>query len=150
MKKIDLIRENQRLKYLLADRVSEKKITDAIGIVEEYNHLVDEKQEHFYVILLDNAHHITEHILVSKGTLNQSLVHPRDVFSRAIEIKAAAMILLHNHPSGETEPSRQDIEMTKRLVTAGKILGIAVLDHIIIGRGFYSFTDHDTLLELCT
>ena len=74
---------------------------------------------------------------ISVGSLNSSIVHPREIYNLAVKKSAAAVILVHNHPSGDPTPSREDLEVTKRLVEAGKILGINVLDHIIIGEGRY-------------
>jgi len=102
--------------------------------------LKDYHKEHFYIIAL-NARNwsISE---VSKGTLNANLVHPREVFGEAIKSNAASVILVHNHPSGDTEPSDDDLEITKKLVESGKILGIEVIDHIIITKNnYFSFKD---------
>lgn len=94
--------------------------------------LKDYHKEHFYVIALNSRNwSISE---VSKGTLNANLVHPREVFGEAIKSKAASVIVAHNHPSGDPEPSEDDITITKRLVEAGKIMGIDVLDHIIVTK----------------
>lgn len=90
-------------------------------------------REHFRVMLLDTRNHVLAVETVSIGSLNASLVHPREVFKPALTRSAAAVILLHNHPSGDPAPSGEDIEVTRRLCEAGKIIGIAVLDHIIIG-----------------
>lgn len=79
---------------------------------------------------------------VSEGSLNQSIVHPREVFSPAVRESAAAIILVHNHPTGDPTPSREDIEITRRLRDAGDMMGIRVLDHIIVGDGkYHSFSD---------
>lgn len=100
--------------------------------------LKDHHKEHFYIIAINSRNHsIAE---VSIGTLNASLVHPREVFSEAIKASAASVIFAHNHPSGDPEPSEDDLAITKRLVEAGKILGIEVLDHVIVTKdGFLSF-----------
>ncbi len=100
--------------------------------------LKDYHKEHFYMIALNSGNHsITE---VSIGSLDSSIVHPREVFEEAIKNKAASVIFVHNHPSGDTDPSEDDLIITKRLVEAGKILGIEVNDHIIITKtGFFSF-----------
>ncbi|MFZ2969993.1 MAG: JAB domain-containing protein [Minisyncoccia bacterium] len=83
---------------------------------------------------------------VSVGSLNASIVHPREVFSEAIKNKAASVIFAHNHPSGDTEPSEDDLEITKRLIEAGKILGIEIIDHIIVTKnGFLSFKEKGIL-----
>lgn len=98
------------------------------------------KQEIFKIILLDTKNRVINVENITTGTLNASLVHPREVFVKAIKQHAAAIILVHNHPSGDPEPSQEDKSITKRLVEAGELLGISVLDHIIIGRGeFLSF-----------
>lgn len=94
-------------------------------------------REAFVVLTLDTQNKLRDLHVLSVGTLDASLVHPRDVFRPAILASAAAIIISHNHPSGNAEPSPQDIELTKRLVAAGKILDIAVLDHVIIGEGRY-------------
>ncbi|MBU0760037.1 MAG: DNA repair protein RadC, partial [Candidatus Omnitrophica bacterium] len=79
------------------------------------------------------------------GSLNASLVHPREVFKPAILQNATGLILVHNHPSGEEKPSSEDLEITARLVEAGKLIGIDVIDHIIVGNKFYSFADNDLI-----
>jgi len=99
------------------------------------NPLVSDVQEHFYVILLDNKNAVLSIELVSLGTINASLVHPRDVFRRAIKDGASTIILSHNHPSGNLEPSAEDVEITRRLREAGAVVGIEILDHVIVGKG---------------
>ena len=101
------------------------------------------KKEVFKTILLDSKNKILkENVTVSEGSLTASIVHPREVFKTAIKESAAAVILVHNHPSGDPSPSREDIEITQRLVKSGEIVGIKVLDHIIIGDGrHFSFLD---------
>lgn len=93
--------------------------------------------EEFHVAVLDAQHRLERDVLVSRGLLNSSLVHPREVFREAIAERAAAVILVHNHPSGDPTPSAEDREVTKQLVAAGKLLDIPVHDHIIVGRGRY-------------
>jgi len=104
------------------------------------NKLKDYYKEHFYIILLNSRNwSIAE---ISIGSLNASIVHPREVFSEAIKNKAASVIFVHNHPSGDPEPSEDDLEITKRLVNGGKILGIEVVDHIIVAKDkFMSFKE---------
>lgn len=97
------------------------------------------RKEQFYVLLLNSANKIFREALVSEGSLNASIVHPREVFRIAVIESAASVIVLHNHPSGNTDPSTEDIEITRQLVEAGRILGIPVHDHIIIaGESFTS------------
>lgn len=97
----------------------------------------DRKKESFLAILLDAKNRVIREIEVSTGSLTASFVHPRELFNPAIKESAASMILIHNHPSGDPTPSREDIELTKRLREAGELLGIKVLDHIIIGDGHH-------------
>jgi len=102
----------------------------------------DKAKEHFKLILLNPRNKIIGISTISIGTLNASLVHPREVFKDAIMHTAASVVLAHNHPSGDPEPSEDDITITKRLIEAGKILGIEVMDHIIIAKnGFFSFKE---------
>lgn len=104
--------------------------------------LRDLKQEVFMVLSLSSANRIIRERTVTKGLLNSSLTHPREVFREAILENAASVILMHNHPSGNLEPSREDIAITKQIVEAGKIIGISVHDHIIIaGDGFTSMME---------
>ena len=95
------------------------------------------KKEIFKVILLNTKNEIITNIDVSIGTLNSSLVHPREVFIEAIKRSANKIILMHNHPSGSIEPSNEDKKITKRLISCGELIGIEVMDHIIIGDGVY-------------
>jgi DNA repair protein RadC len=90
-------------------------------------------REHFMILLLDTKNHVTKIHTVSVGSLNASVVHPRECFRPAIAAQAASIILVHNHPSGDVEPSDEDVKLTRRLVAAGDVIGIKVLDHVIIG-----------------
>lgn len=111
-----------------------------------HHKLRDKKKEIFYVILLDQQNRIITEEEISVGTLISAQVHPREVFAPAIKASAAAIAFVHNHPSGESTPSENDINLTKRLCEAGKMLGIRVLDHVIIGDGKYtSFVDEGIL-----
>ena len=100
-------------------------------------HFRYERREHFAVLLLNTKNHVLAMPVISIGSLTASIVHPREVFCEAIRHAAASMILLHNHPSGDPSPSRDDIAVTERLVKAGKIMDIQVLDHIILGDKKY-------------
>ena len=100
-----------------------------------YYQTLQDKQEHFWSLLLDVKNRmIVPPEAVSTGTLDFALVHPRDVFMKAVRFGAARIILAHNHPSGDPQPSRQDIELTQRMVSCGELMGIPVIDHIVIGR----------------
>lgn len=101
------------------------------------NILRDEMKEHFYVLLLDTKNKIISWDEISKGDLNSSIVHPREVFKYALKYSANSIICLHNHPSGDPTPSMQDIEITKKLQEVGNLVGIKLLDHIIIGYNKY-------------
>ncbi|MFH0779150.1 MAG: DNA repair protein RadC, partial [Candidatus Eisenbacteria bacterium] len=92
------------------------------------------RKEHFCTLYLDTRNRVIRKETISIGTLNASLVHPREVFQPAVECSSASVILLHNHPSGDAEPSREDLLLTKRLTAAGEIMGIDVLDHVIVTR----------------
>lgn len=94
----------------------------------------DMKKEHFMLMILNTRNKIVRIENISVGTLNASLVHPREVFNKAIAHAASSVVIAHNHPSGDPEPSEEDLKITRRLIEAGKILGIEVLDHIIIGK----------------
>jgi len=107
-----------------------KSPEDAIKSVK--NQLKGKKKEHFLVLSLDTRNHLINTQTISIGSLDSSIVHPREVFKEAISSTAASVIFAHNHPSGDPTPSEDDIKLTKRLVEAGEILGIEVLDHIII------------------
>ncbi|MGI9590449.1 MAG: RadC family protein [Myxococcota bacterium] len=95
-------------------------------------------QERFFVVLLDGRHRVLRHELVSQGTLTASLVHPREVFRTALREAVAALVLVHNHPSGDPTPSREDREVTERLSRAGELLGVPVLDHVVVAEHGYS------------
>ena len=92
-----------------------------------------ETQELFYVVYLDARNCPIKAEMIYKGTLNAALVHPRDIFRHALDVCAASVILAHNHPSGDPTPSTEDMELTRRMLKAGEIMGIEVLDHVIVG-----------------
>jgi DNA repair protein RadC len=102
-------------------------------------------RENFVVVLLNTKNEVIEASTVSVGTLDASLVHPREVFKPAVRASAASVILAHNHPSGMVEPSWEDREVTRRLGEAAGVLGIEVLDHVIVGDGYYSMKEHGML-----
>jgi DNA repair protein RadC len=109
-------------------------------IWEELRDVRAEKKEHFVVFFLDTRNQEIKRDIVSIGTLNYNLVHPREVFEPAVKNLAASVIVAHNHPSGCLEPSDEDLSLTKRLAQAGKLLGIELLDHVIVTKeGFMSF-----------
>ena len=119
-------------RYLLKGEAA--KITAPQDIVPLVADLLDKKQEHFLCLTLNGAGELIEKRTVTVGLLNHSPVHPREVFADAITDRAASVIFVHNHPSGNPEPSAQDLEITRQLAEAGSILGIRVLDHLIVGK----------------
>lgn len=112
-----------------------KSPQDAANLV--MSELRYQAKEHFMALLLSTKNHVIARVIVSVGSLSASIVHPRELFREAISYSAAAVILIHNHPSGDPTPSQEDILLTRQLVEAGNLLHISVLDHVIIGDGKY-------------
>lgn len=121
------------------------RYTAPAQVAELFKNLVDEAKEHFIVLHLDGKNRINCFDVVSTGSLNQSIVHPREVFKTACLSSAAALILVHNHPTGDPTPSSEDIAITRRLKEVGDLMGIKVLDHIIIGDSYLSFAERGLL-----
>ncbi|WP_044415169.1 RadC family protein [Halarcobacter anaerophilus] len=131
-------------RYLLD--IQSYKIDCALDVYEELKPYKNKKQEYFLTLYLDGANNLLETKIITIGTLNQSLVHPREVFSHAIEKRCASIIVAHNHPSGVLKPSSEDIKVTNRLKESGKILGIELLDHLIFtNEGFISLQEEGIL-----
>jgi DNA repair protein RadC len=106
-------------------------------------HFADLRQEHFIVISLNGGHEVNAVREITKGLINKTVVHPREVFADPITDRACAVIVAHNHPSGNLEPSEEDLDITKRLRQSGDILGIPVLDHLVFSEtGYFSFVEH--------
>jgi len=120
---------------LRADLPAVTSPADAATLVME--DLRHKMREHFQILLLDTKHKVVGIEEISVGSLNASLIHPREVFRPAIRKACACLILVHNHPSGDPTPSREDLEVTRRLCDAGRLVGIEVLDHVVIGDGCY-------------
>ena len=121
----------------LASRMVIKTPEDAVGLVR--GRLKGKKKEYFLAVMLDTRSQLIKVAEISVGSLDSSIVHPREVFKEAVSASAASVIFVHNHPSGDTEASEDDIGLTKRLSEAGQIMGIDVLDHIVVGdKGFLS------------
>ena len=139
----------EELVALVEEKAREEQGDKLENADDVYKHLysyANESREHFIAITLDGTSRIIETRVISIGTLNQSLVHPREVFRPAIQDNAAGIIVAHNHPSGTLEPSRADNRVTTRLREAGQILGIDLLDHLIITpTGFFSYADEGLL-----
>jgi len=108
--------------------------------------LEKEKREMFYVVLLNNKNKKIRDVKISEGSLTASLVHPREVYNPVIRESAAAVIFVHNHPSGDPAPSQEDIEITRRLKEVGDVMGVRVLDHVVVGYDrYFSFSDKGML-----
>lgn len=120
-----------------------KKISSpetASRIIREVFEMEERAEEIFVMLTLDTKHQVTGLFLISQGTLNGTYVHPREIYKRALLNNAASIVIAHNHPSGDLTPSKEDIEITKRLYEVGKIIGIELLDHLILGsNSFTSF-----------
>ena len=109
-----------------------KSPSDAVSFFQK--RIGSSPQEHFVALFLNARNGLLGWREISRGTLNANLVHPRETYAPAVQLMAAAIIVAHNHPSGQTEPSREDIEVTKQLKEAGKIIGIVLLDHLIVSE----------------
>ena len=126
------------------NNINKIKILNAENVFKYYkNILKDKKQEYFYCIYLDTKNNIIKDKMLFKGTINESLVHPREVFKEAYLLSASSIICVHNHPTGNVNPSKNDEILTKQLKECGMLLGINILDHIIIGtNNYFSFLEN--------
>ena len=133
-------------RYSLAKRDGEP-IKSARDVFEYASQrLITNQQETFMILLLDSKNRIVKDEVISIGTLNASIIHPREVFKSAIRESANSIILVHNHPSGDPEPSVEDEQITKKLFEAGELLNIKILDHVIVGKDkFWSFKERSVL-----
>ena len=125
----------------MARRYNGRKISTikcAEDIIPLVSHIRDKKQEYFICITLNGANEVIANRVVTVGLVNSSQIHPREVFADAISDRAASVVLVHNHPSGNIEPSEEDKEITRQMRNAGKILGIKVLDHLILAKDDHS------------
>ena len=130
-------------RFLIKEGTKIETVEDILNLGKE---LINKQQEYFLTLTLDGASNLIEKRIVFIGTLNQNIVHPREIFVDAISDRAAGIIFIHNHPSGIFEPSEEDKKITKKLVEVGKLIGIEVFDHIIISKnGYYSFRENGLL-----
>ena len=119
------------------------KLNSTLKIYEYYKYKISDCQEGFYAIYLDANKKVIEEKLIFIGTVNYSLVHPRDIFKEALILNASSIICVHNHPSGEVNPSKEDISITKQIKDAGDIIGIKLIDHVIVSKDkYYSFLEN--------
>jgi len=134
------------LKEKSLTKIKVKTSKDIVGYFIPY--LRDMKKEIFKAVLLDGKNKIIKDVTISEGTLTKSIVHPREVIKEAVTESSAALVLIHNHPSGEPQPSQDDIEITNRIISACELVGIKVLDHIIIGdNSYFSFFNEGLIRE---
>jgi DNA repair protein RadC len=136
--------KKEELVFML-ERSERYAIKQPEDIQSELSKYASSKKESFLVITLDGSNRLIKCHEISKGLINRCLVHPREVFQVALLDDAGGIIVAHNHPSGNLQPSQEDRDVTSRLIKAGEVMGIPVLDHIIIGNGLYSFLEHGEL-----
>ena len=156
LKKIDGIGEIKAIKLLSAIELGKRVYYDKNLVKIKLNtakkvfdylkdNFSDLKQEYFYAIYLDSKKNLIEKRLLFMGTVNESIVHPREIFKYAYLLSASSIICVHNHPSGDTTPSSEDILLTNKLIDIGNLQGIKVINHIIIGKDYYSFFENGML-----
>lgn len=136
--KVVLVKEKGAM-YEMPKYVQSPK--DAYKVAIEITRLDEEAQEVFSIIILNTKNKVVSMHEISRGSLSATLVHPREVYKVALLHNAAAIVLVHNHPSGQTDPSPEDIKLTQSLVDAGRLIGIQVLDHVIVGDGYASLRE---------
>lgn len=137
-------------RIFLRDKVALKKLKSAKEIWEDSKYLFNGlKQECFYALYFNNRQELIERKLLFMGTINKSIIHPREIFKEAYRLSASSIVCMHNHPSNDIRPSKEDRLFTENIVKAGMIQGIPVLDHIIVSDfDYYSFYDHGNILNL--
>lgn len=136
--------------YYLKERLHGKRYLHSSGEVAEYlvHSMRGLKKEVFTVIYLDSSHAIIDSEIVAEGTLNVNTVYPREIVARALQVHAAALVVAHNHPSGSLQPSSQDIKLTKTLWLVCNYMQMQLLDHFIVGNGYYSFSDNGLMQSI--
>lgn len=109
-----------------------------VRLAKEFLHLDDQTEEYLYMICMNSKLELTSVFEISHGNVNSSIIGAREIFQKALLANAVSIVLMHNHPSGDSTPSREDIEVTKRIVEAGRVVGVELVDHIIIGRPMFT------------
>lgn len=146
VKAIKLLSAIELGKRVYNDKTYNKiKLNSALKVYEFIKDEFSDNQEYFYAIYLDTKNNFIDKKLLFIGTINKSIVHPREIFKNAYLLSASKIICVHNHPSGEIEPSKEDILLTKNLIEISLIQGISIIDHIIIGNGYYSFKENGNI-----
>jgi len=137
------IQELHRRMNRKQDKIVDVRITTPEIVYDYYKNIVNENQEYFYCLYLDSSKKVLKEKLLFMGTVNQSMVHPRDIFKEAYAVNATAFICVHNHPTGDVRPSREDRIVTQRLNEIGELMGIKLVDHVIVGENkYYSFLEN--------
>lgn len=137
------IQELNRRMNIKQDKIVDVKVTTPEIVYDYYKNIVNEYQEYFYCLYLDSNKKVLSEKLLFMGTVNQSMVHPRDVFKEAYLVNATAIICVHNHPTGDVRPSKEDILVTERLNDIGYLMGIKLVDHVIVSKNrYYSFLEN--------
>ncbi len=137
------LQELSKRMSMVQEKIISVRITTPDTVYNYYKNIVSETQEYFYCLYLDSNKKVLKEQLLFMGTVNQSLVHPRDIFKEAYTCNATAFICVHNHPTGDVRPSREDILITDRLNQIGILMGIKLVDHVIIGKDkYYSFLEN--------
>lgn len=127
--------------------IKDKRITTPGDIFPLIAHFADRRQEHFICISLNGAHEVISARQVTSGLVNRTVVHPREIYADPITDRACAIVVAHNHPSGNMEPSKEDVDITRRLQQAGQILGIPLLDHLVFCKdSYFSFVEHGIIM----
>lgn len=147
VKAIELLAAIELGKRIVLKREDSKKLDSPALIWQDAKYLFfEKKQEYFYCYYFDNKNNLITKKLIYIGTINSSVTHTREIFKEAYRVSASSIVCLHNHPSGDTTPSKADIDFTNHLVKTGKIQGIPILDHLIIGEdSFYSFYEREKI-----
>ena len=151
VKAIELIASIELGKRIFLKEGKKLEKLDSPEIIWEYSKYLFTglKQEHFYAFYFNNRNELITHKLLFIGTINQATIHPREIFKEAYKVSAYSIVVLHNHPSGYTTPSKEDIILTEELIKIGKIQGIPVLDHIIVGdNNYFSFYENKDSLNI--
>lgn len=137
------IQELNRRMNVKQDKIVDVKITTPEIVYDYYKNIVNEYQEYFYCLYLDSNKKVLSEKLLFMGTVNESMVHPRDVFKEAYLVNATAIICVHNHPTGDVRPSKEDVIVTDRLNEIGYLMGIKLVDHVIVSKNkYYSFLEN--------
>lgn len=142
-----MVRDARRQpRLMLGDSPYKGTVTGPAEVVAAWPELADADREVFGVLLLNARHEAKRRVVISIGSLNASIVHPREVFRPALLYSAASIVVTHNHPSGDPEPSEEDLSITRRLVEVGDLIGVGILDHVVIAkRGHVSFRSRNLL-----